>query len=99
MVHSVTPDVGSTLAQAASKPNKTPKMASKGHAIHTSPKNVVKSLRRAYSASIACMETQIRLATHSSVLHKKFALDLYTHHDLQEVRKICEDLVYIIQYG
>jgi hypothetical protein len=104
--------VGSTLVQATSKPIKsekdpktprgllkhTPKHAStSSQGMTASPKGMVKSLRHAYSASIACMETQIRLVTYSNILHKKFSLDRYTQQDLQEVRKICEDLVYIIQ--
>lgn len=61
------------------------------------PKRMLKSLKRAYSSSMACIETHKRLSSYQSMLHKKLAVRTTTKEDLAELRKMCEDLVYIAQ--
>ncbi|CAG8770888.1 10223_t:CDS:2, partial [Acaulospora colombiana] len=63
----------------------------------TTPKRMLKSLKRAYSSSMACIETHMRLSSYQNVLQKKLVVKTFTKEDRQEVRKICEELVYTIQ--
>jgi hypothetical protein len=66
-----------------------------GHTKNT-PKKVFKSLKRAYTTSITCIETHIQITQYQSTISKKLALKV-TSEDLNELRRICEDLIYIIQ--
>lgn len=64
---------------------------------HPSPKKVLKSLKRIYTKSITCLETHMQLTSYQSTIHKKLALKAPSKEDLSELRRICEELIYIIQ--
>jgi hypothetical protein len=61
------------------------------------PKKALKSLKRVYTASISCIETHIQLTQYQSTIHKKLALKVTSKEDVNELRRICEDLIYIMQ--
>ncbi|KAG8866327.1 hypothetical protein FRC20_008809 [Serendipita sp. 405] len=61
------------------------------------PKQVLKTLKRAYSSSVSCFETHIRLSSYQATLNKKLARKTLSDDDIQQIRRICENLVYIIQ--
>ncbi|KAG8808937.1 hypothetical protein FRC17_003693 [Serendipita sp. 399] len=61
------------------------------------PKQMLKSLKRVYSSSLSCLETHIRLASYQSTLTKILSRKVLSNNDIQEIRRICESLVYIIQ--
>lgn len=63
----------------------------------TTPKRMLKSLKRVYNASVTCFETHIRLSSHQSALQRKLALKSISKDDIQDVRKISEDLIFILQ--
>ncbi|KAG8811922.1 hypothetical protein FRC19_003491, partial [Serendipita sp. 401] len=61
------------------------------------PKQVLKTLKRAYSSSVSCFETHIRLSSYQATLNKKLARKTLSDDDIQQIRRICENLIYIIQ--
>ena len=65
----------------------------------TPPKKVLKTLKRMASASIPCFETHRQLSTYQSIITKKLGLKAYTGEDIHDIRRICETLVYFIQWA
>jgi hypothetical protein len=62
------------------------------------PKKVFKSLKRVYTTSITCLGDHIQISQYQSTIRKKLALKVTSKEDLNELRGICEDLIYIIQW-
>jgi hypothetical protein len=58
---------------------------------------MLRSLKRMASASITCFETHKQLSSYQTTVTKKLSLKAYTKQDIQEIRRICESIVYIIQ--
>ena len=62
-----------------------------------SPRKMLRTLKRVATASITCFETHKQLSSHQTFLLKKLSMKAYTKQDIQEIRRVCESLVYIIQ--
>lgn len=62
------------------------------------PRKMLRTLKRVATASITCFETHKQLSSHQSFLMRKLSLRTYTKEDISEIRRVCENLVYIIQW-